>query len=584
MVKVKWLYKKNGKSLGPVNEDDILKLIEEDILDLDDLVCRQGEPDWASIRSFECFNRRKERAENLHQFVELPESQEEEEFDNSSWVLLKKKVKSKQTKFIQSGPFSTEKLLKKIISGEANFSDYVWKKGMTQWKRVGSVEAFDRRDKDDGEETLGDLGHSSFPNLVLQTLRSKLNQVTHRLLDKVIVEPEEKNTNSSEDEAPPETDGLDLTSVPVSAALRTPPATDVDIMDTASIELKEDVDLEAPPEEELQENPENEEEKSPKAKKKLVDTFLGMIPKSRLEKLRSLQRRRWVFGIGLLLLAGALFVLSSRSPLLLPAPETLEAPREKKEVFKPKLETIEIVENPYLKIIAQSDSSSDPYLLIKSNAAPGQKVYVTVLGEHAEIVGPPSFYRRQVLLKKRDEDLIFRFKDVRAPKGKVQILVESAKSRKELLLFLGQKGRSFLLARDGQLKRYSFQQQQEKKQLFYLAQSHIGQLERFFKKIDQGVSKKTWPSFYRKWSKTLRRSANSKLKKINYSTRNQYVFPEHWLDFKGQREHLLGEITSLDDPLRANQQRHPKSPLRRIFYHLKLFREKMGRLSVNRGS
>ena len=60
---------------------------------------------------------------------------------NDLWFLLKR-VNKTQSVFNRVGPFSTNQLRQFLKLGECSPTDFVWKKGFKQWKRMSLLSEF----------------------------------------------------------------------------------------------------------------------------------------------------------------------------------------------------------------------------------------------------------------------------------------------------------------------------------------------------------------------------------------------------------------------------------------------------------
>jgi nitrogen fixation protein len=136
-----WYVCKENQLLGPFQEVDLKQGFEKKSFQAHDWVRKAEQVDWQLASS----------VEDLKSYFTAT-SQDKLPFEENwfdKWVLLQANPDTKA--FSQSGPYSTKEILTKIYSGQAEYSDYVWQQGMTEWKRLGAVDAF--IPKEEVEET-----------------------------------------------------------------------------------------------------------------------------------------------------------------------------------------------------------------------------------------------------------------------------------------------------------------------------------------------------------------------------------------------------------------------------------------------
>lgn len=72
------------------------------------------------------------------EFKEFSEKKEDLEVLEEKWVLLHLSDEGQK----QLGPYTTAELLNMVYLGDADYSDFVWKQGFSEWKRMGSLDCF----------------------------------------------------------------------------------------------------------------------------------------------------------------------------------------------------------------------------------------------------------------------------------------------------------------------------------------------------------------------------------------------------------------------------------------------------------
>ncbi len=181
----KYYYLEKGKALGPVAESELVELIRQGRVFALDLVYFQDDVKWRPANEFPVFK------EALIQASDLQKKE-------AQWVVLTKKDRSSGPGFVQSGPFGTSVVLERLAQGTLKYTDYVWKKGMKEWKKINDLPEFARVSKPP----------SIAPpeNLLLET--PPFPQESADVLLKSVVQ---KKQLEEVDEVPPEAGTEDLT-------------------------------------------------------------------------------------------------------------------------------------------------------------------------------------------------------------------------------------------------------------------------------------------------------------------------------------------------------------------------------------
>jgi hypothetical protein len=126
-----FFHQENGSTLGPITLDQIKSRVREGRIRLFDLVYREGEPGWRMALEHPDL-RNEFKTSTVKTLVDRP------------WVCLQRKSEA-GFEFGTSGPFSTDDIRLMIQEGLISYSDYVWRDGFSEWRRIGSLEDFNRR-------------------------------------------------------------------------------------------------------------------------------------------------------------------------------------------------------------------------------------------------------------------------------------------------------------------------------------------------------------------------------------------------------------------------------------------------------
>ena len=124
-----YFYQDQGKTVGPFKADDLREQIKQGRLRVFDLVYKDGENNWRMALEHSAL-RSEFKASTLQTLRERP------------WVCLQRRSKDD---FVTVGPFTQSDMHEKLLAGEISYSDYAWKDGFHEWKRIGALEEFNPR-------------------------------------------------------------------------------------------------------------------------------------------------------------------------------------------------------------------------------------------------------------------------------------------------------------------------------------------------------------------------------------------------------------------------------------------------------
>ncbi len=130
-MKDQYFYQDRGKTIGPIDFDDVRERIKDGRLKLFDLVYRDGEEAWRMALEHSAL-RSEFKTTTLASMKERP------------WVCLQRKSAT-ELEFHTTGPYTQEEIHDSLLAGRMSYSDYAWKDGFQDWKRIGSLEEFNPR-------------------------------------------------------------------------------------------------------------------------------------------------------------------------------------------------------------------------------------------------------------------------------------------------------------------------------------------------------------------------------------------------------------------------------------------------------
>lgn len=128
-----YFYLDGSQAIGPVLEKDIEERIRQKKIEAYDLVFKDGEAHWRPAVDFVGFR---------PVFAEIMKRRLPQE---DVWIVLKKPKKDRSRRsdgFKTIGPFSSQEMRDKLDAGEVEYTDYIWKQGLSQWVRIALVPDF----------------------------------------------------------------------------------------------------------------------------------------------------------------------------------------------------------------------------------------------------------------------------------------------------------------------------------------------------------------------------------------------------------------------------------------------------------
>jgi len=128
--KSSWFYYFEGqRAVGPLEKADMIERIQAKKLGPYQLVIRDGDDEWQPALSFP-------------EFRELLQGQKTSREPVQSWVVLKRQDAGGRLAVESLGPFTSDEIRMHLQAGRIEYTDYVWKDGMHQWRRLSSLKEF----------------------------------------------------------------------------------------------------------------------------------------------------------------------------------------------------------------------------------------------------------------------------------------------------------------------------------------------------------------------------------------------------------------------------------------------------------
>lgn len=116
----------NQQLEGPYNEVELKILNARKIITDASVFCFQGSNQWVNAEDLSFLDKKNIVDANLKAVLRVSEEE--------AWVALINKE--------QFGPFSSLEILKKLHSGQLQYSDYLWRSDLGQWKKISEISNF----------------------------------------------------------------------------------------------------------------------------------------------------------------------------------------------------------------------------------------------------------------------------------------------------------------------------------------------------------------------------------------------------------------------------------------------------------
>jgi hypothetical protein len=122
-----WFYYfDKGKAVGPLNLTDLVERITDGEVGPYQLVFREGDIEWVPALALS----------ELREAASAKVSSQD-----NQWIILRRQDGGAMS-VEPMGPFSSQQIRDQIQTGKINYTDYVWKEGMHQWRRIALLREF----------------------------------------------------------------------------------------------------------------------------------------------------------------------------------------------------------------------------------------------------------------------------------------------------------------------------------------------------------------------------------------------------------------------------------------------------------
>lgn len=490
-----WFYSVKGKAEGPVSDEFLMDGLKAGRLTLLDLVYQVGTENWVTLGEVPQFRK-------IFQLPPRPDAQNMGNRDNeasSTWVILVQK----ENGFEQKGPFGVDQIMEKLGSGELLYSQFAWRPGYKRWVRIGNLPEFDRRKKSrDGDQVnlIVPLPNGDVPIPALN--REDIMENVMRL-----ERTDEMSPPTRSELAPEETDGVDLAQNPqylndvigsrglAVASSKTGVSAGLPNSSSSALSLQPTERHSLPP--------------SGSSELGLAGANDGVVIQTSSSPQRSIGARLKQIGVttflGFALVLGALMVYDSWQARKQKSSKRVESrsPQGASVEVAQDLKTLKLIppgrgEAQILEILPLRAQGGSPILVLQTDAPAGAEIRLTVSARVGEILSVPSYWRSVTV--KRSAGEVATIELGRLPVGQYHARAVVGQVSEEQSFFVGERNAEFQQKLEEHRKQVSYQQQAERKALFYSAQK-FGQLAQQLSLIylQHGQSPEKWRVAYSDW-------------------------------------------------------------------------------------
>lgn len=375
----KWFYfLENGRAIGPLKLSDLRERAARGELGPYQLIYSEVDHDWRPALAF---------AELKGYF------KGGDPVDPSQWVVLRRLPEGRLA-VEKMGPFSSSEIQKALDGGQLEFTDYVWREGMHQWRRIALLKEFSPKDKTDFSLPPNDQPKLPTPEEITET-----DYVV--FLDQV-----DKNFETKKEPPPPEAVGPDL------AELQLLPQQEIPPQEAASPETPPQTQgassaIPTPPA-----VPEEVSNRAVRNAARAIRAKANRETRRQQKEAWSIWRQIFILAILVIAVAYKLFVVDEVKllpppppppppPVAVTPPPPLPPPVERHDV--PEVETPavkrppRVVKHPLatrLRIRIGPDTGQGASVSVETDAPPEQFIWLEVVGLPGQLTDHSHFYKR----------------------------------------------------------------------------------------------------------------------------------------------------------------------------------------------
>lgn len=514
-----WFFLQHGRPTGPVDTAQIRKEIEAGRLKRGDLIYRSGDTQWRQTEFFDEFKDKKESKDPKDPKTSFPDDPKQS--SERPWVVLTKKSSGKG--YRQSGPFSTQDIMRQLNEGTLSLSDRIWKEGFSEWLPLHRVEDFQQ--KDVVTKSFLELSHTE-PNILPQNA----------------IKPA------------PKTDDFEL------------PDLDLNFDFDRKTEIPSKV-----------ETSKTKEERTSDMKRVLRRGRKRPKPQPSLVLRVPLIQRFFQMSFPERLFASIVILVALVSLVLLQNYSTSYFDRKKLSFepppsvyVEPNVQPVAIEESKKPALSAQTmytGATSSPVvqnapeikkaptwvqLKIANSGALNAEVIVVTDGssEHSaqlvlqaqfgDVVDVKGIERR---IKLTGQQKIFRPSDKKLPWGTYTVVATMGDLKSEATLDYGTTQPDFQKKLKAYKKYYVFEYNSERLSFIKTVSRIEREIYKFIQAAEQINNAESWKSFHRAWSKSYSKITSAELKRVNAARKFEYTLGHRWLILKEKKKLVDNQIS-----------------------------------------
>ena len=231
----------------------------------------------------------------------------------------------------------------------------------------------------------------------------------------------------------------------------------------------------------------------------------------------------------------------------------------------------------YIDVDFRNFSKNSKAVLL-TNGPVGTNILVYVSARTGDILTFPSFYREYKVVRRQTKSLELDLSSL--PPGKYNVEAEIGDLKR--LRTLSVKEDDFNKKIEAHLKQVSFEQQKEKKALFYGSRSLETLLKKLFEmaKLAQNQNRE-WAGFYAGFRQSTKLALSALVTSLNDSNRNNYAYPDEIFDLLDLKDSLLKSAEELDRNIKLKKVPDMKSE-QDLLRELEKIRKRAAILSVRK--
>lgn len=536
-MQTNWYYSKNGKAHGPKKEEDIQSALKTGEISVNDLIFKEGEKEWRKISEFPHF------AKILLELTAVPEIVTE----RPQWILLKRNLEDTQpghSRFDQLGPFQKDEILQKIRSGEAHWTDYIWKQGYNSWQKLTDIKEFNPETPVAQAVTAEEVTQPDFEIDRKAELLAQVDHVPQKSFEIPPLFSEEKpheavGENLAKTLLPANSETV--TGIVVHEVVENEKADKLNIFSLFKRKKtnndEKDTSLVSTATHNTEVNAEEPVNKGPYFNNKRIALYGGS------------------FVVLAIVLSLSLFFSGPENDLKERNPQSVESSDDtqvveepakgvpSKSVSEPVHSVTDVQEAPpapeiegsvtetiekFVKILPLKLEGAKPQIVFESNSVAGEPINVKIVSKDGQILDRIRFEYSIKLARKEGEVLTLDLSKLAMPKGSYEVEASIGSFQAKQQIFIGQKNRQFKILLDKHNKALGVKKTKEKKELL----ASITQIEKLVNKVDKSYSslgKKpaAWTKFYQGWSKDIANMKKGWLGKYKASEKDRYFYSNH---------------------------------------------------------